>query len=119
MKCFNHRDQDAVALCKQCGKGLCQHCLVESSAGTSCHGKCEEDLSTAYALFQREKTTFLKTSLVYKRSGIFAAVMGVAFFAFGVWEKIPQLRIFLCTIGVLFLLGSLLFWKSAKEFRQV
>lgn len=26
MKCFNHKDQEAVATCRHCGKSLCREC---------------------------------------------------------------------------------------------
>ena len=29
MKCFNHPDQDAVATCQKCGKGLCRECAAK------------------------------------------------------------------------------------------
>ncbi len=29
MKCFHHSEQDAVATCQKCGKGLCRKCAEE------------------------------------------------------------------------------------------
>jgi len=41
MKCYYHPEKDAVAICKECGKPLCENCAHEFN------GKiyCEEDLS--------------------------------------------------------------------------
>lgn len=40
MKCYYHPEKDAVAICKECGKPLCENCAHEFN------GKiyCEEDL---------------------------------------------------------------------------
>ena len=42
MKCFNHNDKDAIAVCRSCGKGLCSECLVDTGNGIACKGKCEK-----------------------------------------------------------------------------
>lgn len=40
MKCFTHRDVDALGVCKQCGKALCENCLAVSETGIYCRGAC-------------------------------------------------------------------------------
>jgi hypothetical protein len=43
MKCFSHRDVDAIGSCKYCCKGLCSRCFAENASGLlSCRGVCEE-----------------------------------------------------------------------------
>jgi hypothetical protein len=44
MKCFTHRDTDAVAVCKQCGKAVCENCMVVGATGISCRGACAEQV---------------------------------------------------------------------------
>lgn len=36
MKCYNHKDQDAVGNCRYCGKGICKNCAVEVSKQIFC-----------------------------------------------------------------------------------
>lgn len=36
MKCFNHHDRDAFAVCKSCGKALCLECLEEYKGNYIC-----------------------------------------------------------------------------------
>lgn len=36
MKCYYHRDIDAVAVCTGCGKGLCQRCAVDVGGIVHC-----------------------------------------------------------------------------------
>src|SRR5262245_1368376 len=46
MKCFTHRDVDAIGSCKFCYKGLCSRCFVEGPNGLSCQGVCEDKVAT-------------------------------------------------------------------------
>lgn len=41
MKCYNHHDRDAFAICMTCGKGLCLECIKESKGKTVCKNKCK------------------------------------------------------------------------------
>jgi len=36
MKCYNHHDRDAFAMCLTCGKGLCLDCLEEYDGTMVC-----------------------------------------------------------------------------------
>ncbi len=42
MKCFVHRTQDSVGICKNCQRGLCTECAADCGNGLACKGKCEE-----------------------------------------------------------------------------
>src|SRR5262249_49667793 len=44
MRCFNHLDQEAVGLCKSCGRGLCPNCAAEVEKALACRGRCESDV---------------------------------------------------------------------------
>ncbi len=36
MKCFNHPKEDAVAVCKSCGKGVCRECAIIVTGESYC-----------------------------------------------------------------------------------
>jgi hypothetical protein len=36
VKCFHHPSDDAVGLCKACGKGVCRACAVDLGEGLAC-----------------------------------------------------------------------------------
>ena len=36
MKCYNHHDRDAFAVCHSCGKGLCLECLKKGNGVIVC-----------------------------------------------------------------------------------
>ena len=43
MKCYNHHDRDAFAVCTSCGKGLCLECIKEVKGKVLCkdNKKCK------------------------------------------------------------------------------
>jgi len=91
MKCYYHRADDAVAVCKSCLKALCPQCAVDLRKGIACRDRCEEDV--------RQLITVIDTSIRYspasrslvgaaRRTGMLSAgfivVMGAVFFWWGV-----------------------------------
>ena len=53
MKCFNHHEIDAVAVCRHCGKALCTECVVETEHGICCAGRCERHVGEMNELLNR------------------------------------------------------------------
>ncbi|MEM2119209.1 MAG: hypothetical protein QW840_03680 [Candidatus Bathyarchaeia archaeon] len=51
MKCYLHPKEDAVAVCKSCGKGVCSNCVIEVGGISYCKA-CVE--AKAITLTQRE-----------------------------------------------------------------
>jgi hypothetical protein len=43
MRCFYH-ENEAVGICKSCGKGICQDCAIDFKKGLACRGHCEESV---------------------------------------------------------------------------
>ena len=41
MRCFVHRDAEAVGTCRGCSKGVCAECVVDLGHSISCRGSCE------------------------------------------------------------------------------
>jgi hypothetical protein len=53
MRCFYHRDKEAVGICKSCGKGVCAECAVDLDKGLACRSRCEESTRSIIALIDR------------------------------------------------------------------
>lgn len=45
MKCYYHRDADAVGVCKSCQRGVCGDCATEVQDGIACLNRCERQAS--------------------------------------------------------------------------
>jgi hypothetical protein len=53
VKCFKHRDADAVGSCKACSKGLCADCAVDVGRGLACGDTCVEQVRRVNELVER------------------------------------------------------------------
>ena len=90
MRCFVHRDAEAVGVCRTCGRALCPGCAAEGRGGLSCRGRCEAELEATTAWILRTRAAegrtgqiLAKTSAVYVRQAWFMGVFGIAFLVLG------------------------------------
>lgn len=79
MKCYNHSNVEAVAVCRSCGRALCRDCVTEVGLSCSCKGRCESVVATMDDLVERGRTAYQKSSTLQQRNGIFIILLGVAF----------------------------------------
>ena len=77
MKCFYHRDVDAVGLCKNCARGLCPECAAEVVDGLACRGKCEQAVLVLAQLIHRNAQLAPRASGQYTWLGWFLVLLGV------------------------------------------
>lgn len=70
MKCFNHPDQEAVATCQKCGKGLCRECAGKHSPCLcdDCAAQIQRDKQAQARNKEEEKKQKYKDALVDTRS---------------------------------------------------
>ncbi|MCX6899717.1 MAG: hypothetical protein NT105_13590 [Verrucomicrobia bacterium] len=83
MRCFNHSEIEAVAVCKSCGRALCHDCITEVGLGCSCKGRCESDVASINDLAERNRTVYQKNSAIYWWSGIVLISFGVLIAGYG------------------------------------
>ncbi len=53
MHCYRHREDDAVALCQNCGKAACPDCCEDKGQGIACCWTCAEELQQTRRLNER------------------------------------------------------------------
>lgn len=56
MKCYYHRELDAIGTCKHCYKGLCPGCAVDVGGGLACAGSCVAAVTQINALINANAT---------------------------------------------------------------
>ena len=58
MKCFNHHDRDAFAVCKSCGKALCLECAEEYKNEFICKDspKCHHVADVEYVNYFKDNS---------------------------------------------------------------
>jgi len=120
MKCFYHNSVDAVAICKNCNRGICQECASELLNGVACKNRCEAEVEAVNNLINRNKTSYQKASSAYSRNALIFLLLGILFLAFGgidISSK-PSLGWFLLLGGIIFLIGALFYFSIGKKYSQ-
>lgn len=122
MKCFNHPDIDAVALCKSCSRALCRECMAEVGLSCSCRNRCEKDVATLNELVERARTVYGKSSATYFRTGLFTLLIGAVFILLGLSSFLSDhsspSSYFLLVMGLIFAGWGISYFVSAKRMNQ-
>jgi hypothetical protein len=86
VKCFYHREADAVGSCKACSKGLCGTCAADVGKGLACRDSCEEQVRNINQLVDRNirvsptsERVLGKYSRAYLATGVFQILAGGVF----------------------------------------
>jgi len=111
MKCFQHRDVDAVAVCKHCAKALCAECAAEGKGGISCGGACAEEVELQHTLLHAAKPSLGTAGATLRRTAYFLLVCGAAMLVLGLKDG----QTFTTTMGVIFLVCGLIGRFTARK----
>jgi hypothetical protein len=83
MRCFVHHDNEAIAICRGCSKGLCAACAVDAGRGLACSPECAERACATDALVDQNlrlmkpvDAIFAQRSTIYKVCKVMAMTGG-------------------------------------------
>ena len=86
LKCFNHPEQDAVATCQKCGKGLCRECaekytpcLCDSCAALIQQEKQQEVKNREDQRRQKYRSALVDTRNEFIKTALIGIVVGIIF----------------------------------------
>jgi hypothetical protein len=113
MNCYYHAGSDAVALCKNCNRGVCHDCAAEVTNGTACVNRCEAEVLAINEVLQRNKTGYQKASGAYARNAVLYLIMGLIMLAIGALTM-PG-GVVMLALGGAMLLGSLLSYGTSRK----
>ena len=82
MKCFNHRELDAIAVCMRCGRALCSECIGDVGGMVACLGRCEPGIAATLQLLQSSRQRIELQAPVYRWLAYFLYVIGVGSLGF-------------------------------------
>jgi hypothetical protein len=120
MHCFYHDTIDAIAICKNCSRGLCRDCSTEFANGIACKGRCENEVNAINQIINRNKTSYKKTSAAYTRNALTYLLIAIVF---GVWGAAavgtrPMLGMPMLILGVIALVAAVLNYSTGQRFLQ-
>jgi peptidoglycan/LPS O-acetylase OafA/YrhL len=112
MKCFQHREAEAVGTCKNCGRGLCSDCAAVGIALT-CKGSCE----AAWGETDRSLKRFrVRSKWALQAAAIVAfALAAFCFYLAGFTHAPHEVQALCIAIGVAF---CLLTWLRVRQIRR-
>ncbi len=94
MRCFNHQQNDAIAVCLACGKACCKQCIHDTEPMISCSAECQQTIDESTEVMNRTKIIYgigqFKTNRpVFNSQTIFLLTTGLFFlcFVFYSWNK--------------------------------
>jgi hypothetical protein len=72
MKCFNHKEKEAIGVCKYCHKGLCQDCAKDLIGGLACVDRCED---TVLLMIKDQNHYYKRKKNLIKNQLVWAAIV--------------------------------------------
>src|SRR5258708_26596029 len=105
MKCFYHPQLDAVAVCKNCGRGVCQEDAADVGNGIACKGRCEDRLRASNLLADRNLAISQRAPTSYSMSFIMWVIVGILFIGIGSSFNSSPLIALISVGGGLFFIG--------------
>ncbi len=124
MKCFNHREMDAIAVCKHCGRALCSGCVSEIAGMSACKGRCEAAVEASSAETQLNRCSHVGLARLFRIVAFVGYTVGLAATGVGAYVLVfkfdgtsEPILFVLVGIGLLFL--SRLFHHMASEFKRL
>ena len=116
MNCYNHHNVPAVAICKNCNKGLCPECLTEVENGIACTATCVDEVNSINALISRNKNLTGRAAGNFYRTVFIYFAMALLFFYAGI--AYSDLKLYMFPAGGLFLLFSVLTLIAARKYKK-
>ena len=117
MRCYYHQTVDAVALCKNCLRGLCSLCAADLANGTACVNRCEAQVTALNEVIERNKTGYEKAGGAYARNAILYGLLGVAMCAIGAFT-LPA-GYLMMALGAVMFVGAAFSYTTSKKMRRV
>lgn len=125
MLCYNHKTNQAVGLCCECHKGLCEKCCQEANGQLACCEKCAQSLKEKNEINERAKMIYGIGQYGGKRKvslgALFLMTFGFLLSFTGIYDVIQynkfvtSYQIFFLAMGVLFIIFGILHWIRAKK----
>ena len=116
MRCYYHRDVDAIATCRNCCRGLCDACAAEVEKLSACRGRCEADVAAVHALLARSDSAFTTAGRQLRIASLICVLFAALFvilsrrvpFSMAAWLLLPA--------AFVLLLGAALLVLNARRY---
>ena len=119
MNCFRHEQIVAVAICKNCGRGVCSTCAKTNPNAVACSDACELEITQTAGRARRSYGSFDIARSSHRSTGVIYLISGGATILLAFFPTFSDLRIILVPIGVACVIGGVGFLRSAQRYGAV
>lgn len=116
MRCYYHRDVDAVATCRNCCRGLCDGCTAEVNKMSACRGRCEEDVAAVQILLARSDRAFTTAARQMRIAAFICLLFAALFVVLAQRMPHPMITWLLLPASFVLLLGAVLLVITSKRY---
>ncbi|MBP7729695.1 MAG: hypothetical protein KA112_03670 [Alphaproteobacteria bacterium] len=127
MHCYNHLPLEAIGLCRNCFKGLCQDCCKKDEQYLVCSESCAQRVKDMEEMNERALYIYGIGKYATKRRFPLHIIFVIWFFCLGAFltflgisdmvnynEYFSSHNILNVSVGVIFLFFAIFFWKRNK-----
>ena len=116
MRCYYHRDADAIAVCRHCGRGVCEACVAEVNKVSACRDRCEGDVTALQIMVARSDSAFgtaarqlrIASLICVLFAGLFVVLSRQVPYAMATWLLLPA--------AFVLLIGAVLLVFTARRY---
>ena len=116
MRCYYHRDVDAVATCRNCCRGLCEGCTAEVNKMSACRGLCEADVAAVQVLLARSDRAFTTAARQLRIAAFICLLFAALFVVLAQWMPHPMITWLLLPAAFVLLIGATLLVLNARRY---
>ena len=115
MNCFYHSTVPAVAICKNCSRGLCPGCAVDIINGTACINRCEQAVRDLVDLIDHNKRMAKKVASVHMGGAWIFSLLGIALIVMAVLSS--RAGYLYLVLALVMFFGAFISYLNAKKLR--
>ena len=121
MKCYNHPEREAVAVCRACGKAVCKECGLETGNGIACRQSCTDILAEKTEYYSRQAAHLKNLKRLNFLGSLFSIGMGLLFIYFSfmgygvVYDLILQIGAGFTVYGMVAQLVNMIIFFTSKK----
>ena len=119
MKCFNHRENESIGICKSCSKAVCAVCAIDMGRGLSCSAECTHEIDEQNQIIDKSKQIYaIGSKPTLMPTGLLIHFFfGLVFTGFGLYQSMEfgEPQWFLLVMGVGFLVIGCIGWYKNRK----
>jgi hypothetical protein len=79
VRCYYHRDVEAIGTCRSCNRGLCDACLAEVGKACACRDRCEADVAVLHAILDRHDVAVASSARLLRVAALLCVLFAAVF----------------------------------------